>query len=154
MAIAFSVFVPASTEAIMTAVPKEVAGGASAINQTTRQLGQALGIAIGGSIAATGYRAGFSIGKLHLAPGQLHDAGSSITGAILVGRELAGGARTALLLAAHQAFLHGIRLALVMAAVLACGGAVFALLAIPSRRPAVSSVPDEEPSERLVTEAQ
>ncbi len=152
MATAFSVFVPASTEAIMTAVPKEVAGGASAINQTTRQLGQALGIAIGGSIAATGYRAGFSIGRVRLTPAQLHQAGSSITGAILVAKGLAGAARTTLLLAAHQAFLHGIRLALVTAAVLACGGVVFALVAIPSRRPAPGSVTDEEPSEPLVIE--
>jgi MFS family permease len=133
MATAFSVFVPASTEAIMTAVPKEIAGGASAINQTARQLGQALGIAIGGSIAASGYRAGFLSTGLHLAPKQLHAASSSITGAISVSRTLVGAARVAELAAAHQAFLHGIRLALVTAAVLACGGAVFAALAIPSR---------------------
>jgi EmrB/QacA subfamily drug resistance transporter len=133
MATAFSVFVPASTEAIMTAVPKEIAGGASAINQTTRQLGQALGIAIGGSIAASGYRAGFVSTGLRLAPKQLHAARSSITGAISVSRGLAGAARAAELAAAHQAFLHGIRLALVTAAALACGGAVFAARAIPSR---------------------
>ena len=66
MATAFSVFVPASTEAIMTAVPKEKSGGASAINQTGRQLGQALGIAVGGSIAASGYRSGFLGAGLHL----------------------------------------------------------------------------------------
>ena len=134
MASAFSVFVPACTEAIVTAVPREMAGGASAINQTTRQLGQALGIAIGGSIAASGYRAGFSAAGLHLNPHQLGTARSSITGAISVGRGLAGSARSAVLAAAHQAFLHGIRLALVTAAVLAGAGVVYALVAIPPGR--------------------
>ena len=124
MASAFSVFVPASTEAIMTAVPKEMSGGASAINQTTRQLGQALGVAIGGSIAASGYRSGFSGAGLHLAPGLLRSAASSITGAIAAARGLARGARLDSLGAAHEAFLHGVRLALVTAAVLALAGAL------------------------------
>ena len=136
MATAFSVFVPASTEAIMTAVPREMSGGASAINQTTRQLGQALGIAIGGSIAAMGYRSGFSVAGLHLPPGALHRAGSSITGALAVARELAGASRNAVLAAAHVAFLDGVQQALLTAAVLALGGAVFAAVAIPSRRAA------------------
>ena len=134
MAVAFSVFVPASTEAIMTAVPKEMAGGASAINQTTRQLGQALGVAIGGSIAVMGYHSGFSGVGLHLSQGQLRAAQSSITGAIMVGRTVVGASRHALLGIAHEAFLHGVRLALVTFAALACAGAVFAALAIPSRR--------------------
>lgn len=136
MACAFSVFVPASTEAIMTAVPKEMSGGASAINQSTRQLGQALGVAIGGSIAASGYRAGFVTAGLHLPAAALRAASSSITGAIAVGRRLGTGSRQVLLGAAHAAFLHGVRLALVAAALLACASAVYASRAIPSGRAA------------------
>jgi EmrB/QacA subfamily drug resistance transporter len=146
MAGAFSIFVPAGTDAIMTAVPKEMAGSASGINQTTRQLGQALGIAIGGSIALSGYRDGFSGASLEVRARQLHQAGSSITGAIAVGRTLVGNSRTALLNAAHVAFLHGVRLALVAAAVLAVAGAVFAAAAIPSHGRASEStgtVPEE-----------
>ena len=139
MAMAFSLFVPASTEAIMTAVPREMSGGASAINQSTRQIGQALGVAVGGSIAATGYRSGFSTAGLHLAPGALQTAGGSITGALAVGRSLPRNAADALLAAARSAFLHGVHLALAAAAILAVGGAVFAALAIPSRRKAGQS---------------
>jgi MFS family permease len=146
MATAFSVFVPASTEAIMTAVPKELSGGASAINQTTRQLGQALGIAIGGSIAASGYRSGFSGSGLHLTPNMLRSAGSSITGAIAVGAQLTQTARVALLDVAHVAFLHGVRQALVTAAALALAGALFAAVAIPSRRGVGSEEPGPETS--------
>jgi EmrB/QacA subfamily drug resistance transporter len=132
MALAFSVFTPASTEAVMTAVPAEKAGGASAINQMTRQLGQALGVALTGSIAASGYRSGF-----HLPAGTLPAAAEaqgrdSITGAIDLARSVSGAARDALLGAAHEAFMHGIRVALVVAALLAVAGAVYAALAIPS----------------------
>jgi len=151
MATAFSVFVPASTEAIMTAVPKEKSGGASAITQTTRQLGQALGVAIGGSIAAMGYRSGFSGAGLHLPRGALDRAGSSITGALVVARDLVGGSRGALLGAARLAFMHGVRSALLSSAVLACGGAVFAGLAVPSRR--ASRHLAEAPGTDLATEA-
>jgi MFS family permease len=134
MALAFSIFVPASTEAIITAVPAEKSGGASAINQMTRQLGQALGVAIGGSVAASGYRSGFAARRLDLPPAALGDAHSSITGALRIARTLDGATRGALLAAAHQAFLHGIRIALFAAAGLAILGSVFAALAIPSSR--------------------
>jgi DHA2 family multidrug resistance protein-like MFS transporter len=130
MALAFSIFTPASTEAVMTAVPPEKAGGASAINQMTRQLGQALGVALTGSIAASGYRSGFHLPDV--AAGAGAKGGDSITGALEAARNLTGAARTALLDAAHEAFLHGVRLALIVAAVLAVAGAVYAALAIPS----------------------
>jgi EmrB/QacA subfamily drug resistance transporter len=152
MATAFSLFVPASTEAIMTAVPKEMAGGASAINQTARQVGQALGIAIGGSIAASGYMSGFVSTALPLHPEQLHRARASITGALEVAHNLAGSARHDVLLAADQAFLHGIRWSLVTASVLAVTGATFAAVAIPSRRtgnvrsPIPTATPAAEPA--------
>jgi hypothetical protein len=73
----------------------------------------------------------------------LHTAGSSITGAIKVARSLGGTSRVEVLAAAHQAFLHGLRLALVTAAVLAASGAVFAAWRIPSHRTLTSL--DEDP---------
>jgi EmrB/QacA subfamily drug resistance transporter len=44
-----------STSAIMTAVPNEKQGVASAVNDTTREVGAALGIALAGSILAARY---------------------------------------------------------------------------------------------------
>ncbi len=44
-----------TTSAIMAAVPDEKQGVASAVNDTTRELGAALGIALAGSILAAGY---------------------------------------------------------------------------------------------------
>jgi MFS family permease len=132
MALAFSIFTPASTEAVMTAVPAEKAGGASAINQMTRQVGQALGIALTGSIAASGYRGGFHLPAVDLPVGAADRAHGSITGALEVARSLTGAVRTAVLDASHEAFLHGVRFALLVAAALAVAGAVYAALAIPS----------------------
>ena len=146
MALAFSIFVPASTEAIITAVPAEKSGGASALNQMTRQLGQALGVAIGGSVAASGYRSGFTASRLALPPQTVRAAHSSITGALRVARTLDGAARDALVGVAHEAFLHGVRLALFGAAGLAVMGSVFAALAIPSSRsPAGASSTNDGP---------
>ncbi len=135
MALAFSIFIPASTEAVMTAVPAERAGSASAINQMARQLGQALGIAVIGSVAASGYRSGFpSRGVTGATAQAVAEARQSITGAIGVSRGLPAAPRQAILEAAHLAFVHGMRLALVVAAVLAVLGAIFAARAIPSGR--------------------
>ena len=44
-----------TTSAIMTSVPDEKQGVASAVNDTTRELGAALGIALAGSVLATSY---------------------------------------------------------------------------------------------------
>jgi EmrB/QacA subfamily drug resistance transporter len=134
MALAFSVCAPASTEAIMAALPPEKSGGASAINQMTRQLGSALGVAVGGTIAASGYRSSFAASQLGLPPDSVNAARSSITGALRAASSLVGRARESLLDVAHESFLHGVRLALFAAAALAIGGAVFSALAIPSRR--------------------
>ena len=134
MATAFSIFVPASTEAIMTAVPKEKAGGASAINQTTRQLGQALGIAVSGSIAAAAYVSSFTLAGTGVSSTDAQTAGESITGALTVANRLHGAAHDAVVAAANTAFIDGVRLAIVVSAVVAAGCAVFAALAIPGQR--------------------
>jgi len=57
---------PATGE-IMSAVPLSKAGVGSAVNDTTRELGGALGIAILGSIANSAYRAGINLSGLGLA---------------------------------------------------------------------------------------
>ncbi len=49
-----------ATESIMGSLPPSKAGVGSAMNDTTRQMGGALGVAILGSIAATSYRPGIA----------------------------------------------------------------------------------------------
>ena len=68
---------PATGE-IMSAVPLSKAGVGSAVNDTTRELGGALGIAILGSIANSAYRAGIDLSGLGLAGGARVQAEDSV----------------------------------------------------------------------------
>lgn len=136
MALAFSSFVPASTEAVVTSVPAERSGGASAVNQLTRQVGQALGVALGGALTAVGYSASFTAPDRGLSPAAADAAGSSLTDALAVGAGLPAPVREALALAAREAYVSGIRLSLWVAAGIALCGAAYAAVTIPGRRAA------------------
>lgn len=133
MAVGFSLFVPSSTDAMMTAVPADRSGSASALNQLSRQVGQALGVAICGSVAASRYRATFSSERAGLGGEAAQQAGRSITDAIELTRELSAGAARAVMDAAQVAFLNGVRAATYVSAALALLAALGGAIAIPGR---------------------
>ena len=68
---------PATSE-IMNAVPLTKAGVGSAVNDTTRELGGALGIAIFGSIVNSAYRAGIDLSGIGLPSGIRHQGEDSV----------------------------------------------------------------------------
>ena len=70
------------TAAIMSAVPPRRAGAGSAMNDATRELGAALGVAVLGSIAASRYASGISGAIAHLAPADQAAARTSLGGAL------------------------------------------------------------------------
>jgi EmrB/QacA subfamily drug resistance transporter len=70
-----------ATGQIMSAVPLSKAGVGSAVNDTTRELGGALGIAILGSIVNSAYRAGVNLSGLGLGAAARHQGEQSIGGA-------------------------------------------------------------------------
>jgi DHA2 family multidrug resistance protein-like MFS transporter len=74
---------PATGE-IMTSVPLSKAGVGSAVNDTTRELGGALGIALLGSIANTAYRSGIDLDGVRLPAGARDAAAESIGAASAV----------------------------------------------------------------------
>jgi EmrB/QacA subfamily drug resistance transporter len=80
---------PATGE-IMSAVPLTKAGVGSAMNDTTRELGGALGIAILGSIATSAYRASIDVGGIGLGVGQQSQVHESIGSAARVASQLHG----------------------------------------------------------------
>jgi EmrB/QacA subfamily drug resistance transporter len=131
------VMAPASTT-IMAAVPAHQAGAGSAVNDTIREVGGALGIAVVGSLAAGVYRSrlGHLLAGAHLPHPVSHLATSSVAAADQVAGQLSRGPGGELAAAAHTAFVTamaaGIRLAAVVALVAAVG-AVFALPARPAR---------------------
>ena len=91
-----------ATGAIMSSVPLNKAGVGSAVNDTTRELGGALGIAVLGSIVASSYRGEFDASGL---PPEVQSmAGESIGGAIRVASQLGGPEAAALVEQAGVAF--------------------------------------------------
>jgi MFS transporter, DHA2 family, integral membrane protein len=82
---------PATGE-IMSSVPLSKAGVGSAVNDTTRELGGALGIAILGSIANSAYRASINLSGIGLGAAARHEGEDSIGTAARVASTLPGGA--------------------------------------------------------------
>ncbi|MDQ3738025.1 MAG: MFS transporter [Actinomycetota bacterium] len=66
LAVGMSITAAPSTGSIMSAVPLAKAGVGSAVNDTTRELGGALGIAVLGSIVSANYRSSVDLGGIAL----------------------------------------------------------------------------------------
>src|SRR5215207_4062713 len=81
---------PATSE-IMTSVPLSKAGVGSAVNDTTRELGGALGIALMGSIANSAYRSNIDLDGVRLPAGTRAVAEDSIGAADAVAGRIPGG---------------------------------------------------------------
>ena len=129
------VMAPASTT-IMTTVPARQAGAGSAINDTIREVGGALGIAIIGSLAAAVYRSRLApvLATAH-APGPVaHLATSSVAAADSIGRHVGGLQGSELVGAAHSAFVNAMAMGMRVAAGVALVSAVAAIFALPRRR--------------------
>ena len=116
-----------ATGAIMSSVPLNKAGVGSAVNDTTRELGGALGIAVLGSIVASAYRDEFDAAGLP--PEAAEIAGESIGGAVGVARSLGGSAGEQLVARAGEAFTNAIGTAFVTSAVIALVVGALVLLA-------------------------
>ncbi|MGW0630802.1 MFS transporter [Streptomyces sp. NPDC002758] len=120
---------------IMQALPREKAGSASALSNTFRQVGGALGIAVLGSVLATAYRSGIE-DKLGLLPPGLRDtAGESIEATLGVAAKL-GPQGNALIGPANDAFLHAMHVTALCGTVIALVGAVVTALFLPGKPPA------------------
>ncbi|MFJ5549036.1 MFS transporter [Streptomyces sp. NPDC093225] len=106
-----------TADVILSSVPKEQAGSASAVSETAYELGAALGIALLGSIVTGVYR-GFPVPEGVPAP-VAEAAHESLGGAVEAAGALPGGAGEQLAAAARGAFVDGLHMAsLVGAAVL------------------------------------
>ena len=93
-----------ATGNIITSVPPDKAGVGSAMNDTTRELGGAIGIAVGGSLVATIYSATIDLTSHGLPPAAGDAANESIGGALGVAAGIGGETGSQIVLAAHEAF--------------------------------------------------
>jgi EmrB/QacA subfamily drug resistance transporter len=96
-----------STGTIMASLPMNKAGVGSAVNDTTRELGGALGVAVLGSLAASAYTRGIDTAVVGLPAAAAAAARTSLGAAIGVGERLGGEAGHALASAARVAYVDG-----------------------------------------------
>ena len=93
-----------ATESIMGSLPRDKAGVGSAVNDTTRQVGGALGVAILGSLLSSGYGADMDPAVQSLPPSAADAASDSVGHAGVVADQIGGSAGAALNHAAEAAF--------------------------------------------------
>ena len=137
-----SVFVPA-TDAVMAAVPEADAGLASALNDTSRQVGAAMGIGVLGSITNAVYSARIHESLADLGPGMASVAERSVGAALELGETIGGEPGLALYKAAGAAFTDAFSVAMLAAAGLLAAGAVLVWHRLPG-----SDTPSDGPSEK------
>jgi EmrB/QacA subfamily drug resistance transporter len=122
-----------ATESIMGSLPLAKAGVGSAMNDTTRQIGGALGVAILGSVFASTYTATLGPWLGGLPANAATAAQSSVGAAIEIGNQVGGAAGIALVTAAKSSFIHAMDRGLAVGAVVALVGAVVSLVWLPKR---------------------
>ncbi|MFB6987645.1 MFS transporter [Streptomyces sp. NPDC056304] len=126
------------TVSVMQALPREKAGSGSAVNNTFRQVGGALGVAVLGSVLSTVYRGGIEghLGALPAAARQA--AGESIEATLGIADKL-GPAGAPLVAAANDAFLKAMHVTAIGSAGVALVGTLVVALFLPGKTPVEQS---------------
>jgi len=127
-----------ATESIMGSLPREKAGVGSAMNDTTRQIGGALGVAVIGSILAAIYRPGVqsNMSAAGIAQPLIDTAKESVAGAVFGAANTPGiSAETAAQIhqIAVQEYVDGIHIAMKIAAAVILFAAFIAFKWLPAR---------------------
>jgi len=136
-----------STNAILAVLPPAKAGVGSAVNDVTRELGGAFGVAVVGAVFSSVYgpRLVERLSSVGLPAPALAAAQESAAAALGVAGQAPPQARGAIVDAARLSFMDGFsRGSLVCAGVVAVG-AVFAFLVLPTRLPTPGYSPPVEP---------
>jgi Na+/melibiose symporter-like transporter len=133
-----------ATESIMGSLPPSKAGVGSAMNDTTRQMGGALGVAIIGSVLASSYRPGVEskLRALHAPAGVVSAARDSIGGAVDAANRLGQPLRANVITAARTEFVHAFHSSLIVAMVVVLAAAAVAFGFLPAHATDAGEVDD------------
>jgi EmrB/QacA subfamily drug resistance transporter len=130
MACGMALTMAPATESIMGSLPLAKAGVGSAVNDTTRQVGGALGVAVIGSVLASVY--GSQVGDFlrgkPVPSGLAADMKQSLGIALASGKQIVGLADLA-----KDAFVDGLHAGVLVAAGIALVGAIIAFVWLPAR---------------------
>ncbi len=145
-----------ATESIMGSLPRAKAGVGSAMNDTTRQVGGAVGVALLGSILASAFRPHVRDLLQGRIPGSLlARVEDSLGSALGVARDVPGARpyATRIVSAAQTSFVNGMHAAVLVAAAIAVIGGIGVLVWLPARaRPHPDDVDVSEPDADTVTD--
>jgi EmrB/QacA subfamily drug resistance transporter len=135
MGIGMGLAMAPATESIMGSLPPSKAGVGSAMNDTTRQMGGALGVAIIGSVFASVFRPGVAgdFAGAGVPTDAIATARDSLGGAIQVASQLPGQLGNDLIYAAKSQFVDGMSTSLMVGIAAILVGAVVVFLFLPAR---------------------
>ena len=122
-----------ATEAIMGSLPPAKAGIGSAMNDVVREVAGTLGIAVLGSILASGYSGSMDSAVAGLPADAAAAASDSVGAADQVAAQMGGSGGADLIASAHQAFVDAMSTTASIAAAIAITGAVIAAVFLPAR---------------------
>jgi Na+/melibiose symporter-like transporter len=161
MAIGMGLVMAPATESIMGSLPRAKAGVGSAMNDTTRQVGGALGVAVVGSVMLSVYsgRVGDALTRAHLrlSPDVAEQARQNLSTALGIARSprVPTGVSTRLVTEINEAFVAGMHRGVLFAAAATLIGAIAVFRYLPARGTdpeahAAPAAPTPEPD--LITE--
>jgi hypothetical protein len=127
VAFGMSLVMAPATESIMGSLPPSKAGVGSAVNDTTREVGGALGVAVLGSAMSSVY------GARMASAGAPAVARESLGAALAMARQLPGSAGAHLATVARSAFMDGLGTTMLIAAAVTLVGAIAAFACLPAR---------------------
>jgi EmrB/QacA subfamily drug resistance transporter len=132
-----NVMAPA-TESIMGSLPREKAGVGSAVNDTTRQVGGAIGVALIGSLMASRYggHVDTNLADANLPTNVLDRIGGNIQAGVSIGRGTPGALGDRIVGVAQDAFMSGMHVAVLVAAGILLVAAAGVFRWLPARAPA------------------
>jgi len=138
MGLGFGLTTAPVTESIMGSLPTSRAGIGSAVNDTTRQTGGAIGVAVMGTVFAARYQA--SIGRLaFLGPSSRAAARESIGTSLATAGKIGGATGAHLVGVANAAFLSSMRVTYTVAVLMVCTAIAVAWRFLPAQAPGVAS---------------
>ena len=125
---------PTVTDSIMASVSVDDAGIGSAMNDLSRELGLALGVAILGSVVTSGYRSGITESAADiLSPEALTQVGDSIAAVGPVTADLSADAAGQVVNLANTAFVDALSVGFIGAAAFIGAALVVAIIYIPKK---------------------
>jgi EmrB/QacA subfamily drug resistance transporter len=132
LAVGMGLTMAPATESIMGSLPLAKAGVGSAMNDTTRQVGGALGVAIIGSVLSSVYGSRITDAFAGKLPAPAFDAAKSSLGGALAVADKAGPVGADIATVARSAFVDAMHGGALVAAVAAGLGALVVLLFLPA----------------------